>query len=194
MPSLLSPGPVFVFESITASRRWQVYALRACFVLALLASLTMVVWSTVGLDYNNPKNGAVAHQMGRLGEQFYYAISLIQIALVMLAAPAATAGSVCLDRARGALAHVLVTDLTDREIVLGKLAARLAPVAALVFAAVPVLALASLLGGIIPETLLWLTAISMALAVFGCSLALALSARASKTHEVLMGVYTIWFL
>ena len=87
MSSLLNPGPVFVYESIAATRRWQVYALRACFVLALLVSLTIVVWSTVGLSYNDPANGTVAHQMGRLGEQFYYAITLTQLSLILLAAP-----------------------------------------------------------------------------------------------------------
>ena len=42
----------------------------------------------------------------------------------MLAAPAATAGAICLDRACGTLAHLLATDLSDPEIVLGKLAAQ----------------------------------------------------------------------
>ena len=42
---------------------------------------------------------------------------------------------------------MLVTDLRDREIVLGKLAARLVPVLALMLCALPVLALCSLLGG-----------------------------------------------
>ena len=52
----------------------------------------------------------------------------VELTLVMLAAPAATAGAICVDRARGTLAHMLATDLSDPEIVLGKLAARLLPV------------------------------------------------------------------
>ena len=31
----LGPGPVFVYESLIAARRWQIYATRAGFVLAL---------------------------------------------------------------------------------------------------------------------------------------------------------------
>ena len=38
MPMRWGPGPVFVYESITAARRWQHYALRALSVLALLES------------------------------------------------------------------------------------------------------------------------------------------------------------
>ena len=53
-----------------------------------------------------------------------------ELALILLAAPAATAGAVCLDKARGTLDHMLVTDLSNAEIVLGKLAARLVPVPA----------------------------------------------------------------
>ena len=46
---------------------------------------------------------------------------LTQLIVIMLAAPAATAGAICVDKSRGTLHHVFVTDLTDREIVLGKL-------------------------------------------------------------------------
>ncbi len=73
--------------------------------------------------------------------------------MVMLAAPAATAGAICLDKARGTLLHTLVTDLSDAEIVLGKLAARLVPVLGLVACSLPVLALGLLLGGIDPVQL-----------------------------------------
>ncbi|MFI5458121.1 MAG: hypothetical protein ACHRXM_22020 [Isosphaerales bacterium] len=111
--------------------------------------------------------------------------------LVLIVAPAATAGAICLDRARGNLTHMLVTDLGDAEIVLGKLAARLMPVLGLVAATIPVLALAGLLGGVIMEAILTLTLVTVALAIFGCTLALAISVRATKTHEVLMAVYAI---
>jgi ABC-2 family transporter protein len=92
---------------------------------------------------------------------------------------------------------MLVTDLADREIVLGKLAARFLPVVGLVAATIPVLALAGLLGGVIFEAIVSLTLITLAIAVFGCSLALAISVRATKAHEVLMAVYgieSLWIL
>ena len=61
-------------------------------------------------------------QLAKLGEWFFYTMAGIQISLVLLAAPAAAAGSICMDRARGTLVHVMVTDLSDAEIVFGKLA------------------------------------------------------------------------
>ena len=87
---------------------------------------------------------------------------------------------------------MFVTGLSNAEIVLGKLAARFASVVALVFISLPVLALVGLLGGIIPEALVILTVVTLAVALLGCSLALALSVRASKMHEVLMVVFAIW--
>jgi len=186
----MSTSPVFLYEAITAARRWQGYALRALLVLAMLIALA-VVW--LGRERGAPGNIVATRQfLAELGENFYYGAAGIQLALAFLAAPAATAGAICLDRARGWLAHMFVTQLSDAEIVLGKLMARLAAVVALVFASLPVLAIVSLLGGVIPEALVILSAVTLAVALLGCSLALALSVRASKTHEVLMVVFAIW--
>src|SRR5262249_20592590 len=105
--------------------------------------------------------------------------------------PAAAAGSICTDRARGTLEHILVTDLSDVEIVLGKLAARLAPIVGMIACGVPVAALATLLGGVEFPAIVGLFTTLLVLALLGCALALAISIWAAKTHEVLMAVYVI---
>jgi ABC-type transport system involved in multi-copper enzyme maturation permease subunit len=196
MPFYFGPGPVFVYESIAATRRPQFYAARAFFVVALLASLVFV-WSVMRLEEGRPLNSITFQQLAQIGEYFFYAISTTQLIAVILIAPAVTAGAVCLDRARGNLTHMLTTDLSSSEIVLGKLAARLVRVLALVATTVPVLALAGLLGGIIFESILSLLVVTLGLALLGCTLALAISVRATKTHEVLMMVYgilAVWIL
>jgi ABC-type transport system involved in multi-copper enzyme maturation permease subunit len=196
MPLRWGPGPVFVHESIAATRRWQHYALRSLFVLGLLAALA-TGWLLMSVEEGTPINSVRINDLAQLGEYFYYAIATTQLLLVLAVAPAATAGAIYLDRARGNLIHMLVTDLGDAEIVLGKLAARLVPVLALVTATVPVLALAGLLGGIIIDAILALTLITLVVALLGCTLALAFSVRATKTHEVLMAVYgieVVWVL
>ena len=63
---------------------------------------------------------------------------------------------------------------------------------ALVLAGLPVLAICLLLGGVIPEALVILTVVSLAICVLGCALAFALSVRATSTHEVLMVVFAAW--
>src|SRR5207237_943870 len=128
-------------------------------------------------------------QMAEVGEGFFYSLTGIQVSLILLAAPAAAAGTLGMDRARGTLLHMMVTDLSDAEIVLGTLAARLFPVIGLLLCGVPVSALAALLGGIEFSALAGAFVVSSSLAVLGCVMALTLSIRVTKTHEVLMVVY-----
>lgn len=197
MPRRWGLGPVFAYESLLNARRWQVYAGRAGFVLILLIGMAMV-WITHKPDVWTPTGPMPTYrQMAVIGEKFFYALTGIQIALVLLAAPAATAGAICMDRARGSLLHMMVTDLSDAEIVLGKLAARLAPVFGLIACAVPVAFLAGLLGGIDFIALLGGFVVTAALAVFGCALALTISVWAGRTADVLMAVYLVeglWLL
>jgi ABC-type transport system involved in multi-copper enzyme maturation permease subunit len=184
----LGLGPVFAYERLTSARRWQTYAFRSFVVAALLVAMAAIAATS------NDFGETPAQRYARLGEAYFNALIGVELALVMLAAPAATAGAICLDRARGTLAHVLATDLTDPEIVLGKLAARLLPVLGVVAATWPVMAICTLLGGIDPFALALAMAIIVTVALLGCALALALSVWARKPHEVILTTYTFWAL
>ncbi len=185
----LGPGPVFVYEWLTTARRWQPYALRALFIGAILIGLSLT-WNQV-TRYRNLGERASLAEMAEYGEAIYFAIVLVELSLVLLAAPAATAGAVCLDKARGTLDHMLATDLSNAEIVLGKLGVRLIPVLSLIACVVPVIALSSLLGGIVPLALIGSFLVTIGCAVVGCSLAMTLSVWARKTHEVVMLTYVL---
>jgi ABC-type transport system involved in multi-copper enzyme maturation permease subunit len=184
----LGLGPVFIYECLANTRRWQTYALRSVGVAALLFAMATIAAS------NTPVTGNSARDYANLGVAYFMAMIGVELALVILAAPAATAGAICLDRARGTLAHMLMTDLSDSEIVLGKLAARLLPVFGLVACTWPVMAICSLLGGIDPIALTLAFAIIVAVAVLGCTMALALSVWARKSHEVILTTYTVFIL
>ena len=116
-------GPVFAYETLLNARRWQVYAGRSVFVLVMLVGMTIVWIARDNLAFTPTTRLPTYQQMAKVGEWFFYAMAGIQVSLVLLAAPAAAAGSICMDRARGTLLHVMVTDLSDTEIVLGKLGA-----------------------------------------------------------------------
>jgi ABC-type transport system involved in multi-copper enzyme maturation permease subunit len=182
-------GPVFAYEWLINARRWQLYALRSLFVAALLVGLCVVWWSVA-----EARNANNFRALARAGQSFFTAMVGIQLVLVLLAAPAATAGAICLDKARGTLLHLLVTDLSDAEIVLGKLAARLIPALGLVACGLPVVALGTLLGGIDPWALFGAFLVTVGVAVLGCALALTISVWGTKTHEVLLGTYLVWGL
>jgi ABC-type transport system involved in multi-copper enzyme maturation permease subunit len=189
MAKLTGPGPVFTFELLTASRRWQVYALRSAFVAGLLAGLA-VVWS----GSVSGRSLESIRMQAEVGRRFHRAMAASQLALALLAAPAATAGAICLDRARGTLAHLLVTDLSSVEIILGKLAARLVPVVGMVLCGVPFLSLGTLLGGIEPASVLGLLLVTLGAAVLGCTLALTLSIWGTRMTEVVLATYAAWLV
>src|SRR6266436_344019 len=113
-------GPVFWYEWRTLSRRWQFYAARSFFVAVLLAALAVVYEQELGhvrawTDYNT---------YARVGRSFCAILLTTLFALVVLVSPTISAGSVCQDKARGPLFHLFTTDLSDTEIILGKLMAR----------------------------------------------------------------------
>src|SRR5579863_6769963 len=107
----MAPGhfnPVFVYECALVARRWQTYVGRTAFLAALLVSLT-TVWALKTPLY---VGHTTLNDLARIAEGFFFAIVGTQLVLVLLAAPAYMAGSICLDKARGTLAHMLVTDLS----------------------------------------------------------------------------------
>jgi ABC-type transport system involved in multi-copper enzyme maturation permease subunit len=188
MAKLIGPGPVFAFELLRLSRRWQTYAGRSLFVAGQLAALVLV-WT--GISGRGPLSIRAQADTGR---QFYNAMAAVQLALALLAAPASTAGAFYFERARGTLAQLLTTDLTATELVLGTLAARLVPLVAAVLCGVPFLALAALFGGIDATGIVGLILVTLGSAVLGCTLALTLSVWGTTLTEVVLATYAIWLV
>ena len=177
-------GPVFAFECVAAARRPGLYRGRALFVLLLMIGLGFI-WAPAGQTYRS------LGDLAQVAEQFSIAVVSIQLALVALVAPAVTAGAVCVDKSRGTLHHVFVTDLTAGEIVAGKLAAGLLSIVALMACGLPVLALGGLLGGIDLRAILGAYLVTFAVAVVGSALALTFSVWARKPHQALLLTYVV---
>ena len=182
-------GPVFEAERVTRARRWQGYAIRSVFVLPLLIVLGWA-WleQTYRLTYELPTSTALA----AIGATFCRGYTWIVLTVVLLIAPATMAGAICGDRSRGILDHLFLTDLTNREIILGKLAARLFPIWGLLGSTLPVMAMATWLGGIDPRALTALFLVAFALAWLGCAVSLMLSVWANQPRDVLTVVYATW--
>ena len=91
----LRVGPVFLWEWRRASRQWCYYAMRSALVGGLLAGLAAAWWALAkSAEPDAPR------LMARLGQAFFTVIGLGQIAMVLLAAPASTAGTFCMESAR----------------------------------------------------------------------------------------------
>jgi len=74
-------GPVFAYEWLTASRRWQGYALRSLLVLLLLLGL-----SGVWVGHHDGTGELSVRQLAEIGRGFYAVTTLILLGLVGLAA------------------------------------------------------------------------------------------------------------
>ena len=77
------------------------------YVLIVLAGLIIVWGNNENSNLTSGSRVSIYQEMAKLGQLFFYTMAGIQISLVMLVAPAATAGSICMDRARGTLVHML---------------------------------------------------------------------------------------
>ena len=91
----------------------------------------------------------------------------------------------------------MATDLSDAEIVLGKLASRLVTILGIIACGLPVLAILTSLGGVDPVAILAGSMVIVGVAVLGVSLALTPSVWATRPHEALMATYAtfaIWLL
>ena len=190
--SRFGTGPVFVYEWLVTTRRWQSYALRG--VRFSHSRRNALHFARVERGIRPTGSCVSLQELATYGQNLFLTVISIEFTIVLLVAPAATAGAICLDKMRGTLDHMLVTDLSSNEIVLGKLGARLSPVLGLVACVLPLVALTSLLGGIDPTALFGSFLAAIGCAVLSCSLAMLLSVWGRKTHEVLMITYLIIIL
>ena len=126
-PWRIGLGPVFAYERIAASRRWQLRDISSIRSSCWHFSAALVlVWKRT------------AHPTATLSPLGYYPELTRRnrchgrrdrhptYALVLLAAPGShgRGAAICLDRSRGTLTHMLLTDMSDAEIVLSRLAAQ----------------------------------------------------------------------
>ncbi len=179
-------GPVFWSELRRISRHWWFYALRSILVLGLLVGLGAVTEIGVRrLDL------AQVSEVAKVGEWFFEAIAVVQVSMILLGAPAATAGAFCTEMARGHVCLMLVSGISSTQIVFGTLGARLLHMLGAVACVVPVLCVSSSLGGVPPEALVRLELVTVGTAVLGCAVALAVSIVSRRLHETLMATYSL---
>ena len=94
--------------------------------------------------------------------------------------PAMVAGTIATERERRTIEYLFASSLSNAEIVLGKLAAKLLHVVYLILAGVPVLALVMLMGGIAPEALLVLLILTLSTVLTVSTLSIAVSVWSAR--------------
>jgi ABC-type transport system involved in multi-copper enzyme maturation permease subunit len=164
-------GPIFGRECLTLPRRSRHYVQRSMYLGALWV-LILTVWQVVvGWEIS-----ATLGDNARFGRLAFQVLALVQLTLVMFFAALSAASAVALEKDRRTFILLLITDLRNYEIVLGKLLGSLLQLAILLAGMIPVLALLLLLGGIavhhIVEVVVILAATGLAAGSLGSLVAL----------------------
>lgn len=138
-------GPIFMRELVTVPRRASHFASRAA-LLGLLGILGATAWqATIGFT-REPNLGETA----RFGLMLFQVVVYVQLLLLIFFAALSAASAVSQEKDRRTFILLLITDMRDYEIVVGKLLGALLPITTLLVVSVPFLSLLLLLGGIDP--------------------------------------------
>jgi ABC-type transport system involved in multi-copper enzyme maturation permease subunit len=148
-------GPLFGYDLVASTRRGQHLGLRLLVAAILLGGLYLL-YVGKGFDpFEDASNRRVPpKEMASLAEGFAATVMGVQFALVLLLTPPLVGEAIAREKERRTLEFLFVTELTNWEIVAGKLVARLAYLVGVLLTCLPVLALTQLFGGIDPVGLL----------------------------------------
>ncbi len=183
-------GPLFRVEMVSVARRRRYFLLRVVYGLLALFLLWTAYTSLQSLSLGNATTISI-QQGARLATQFFIAFCWLQIIAVLTVGPALAVGTIATERERCTIEYLFTTDLSNAEIVLGKLAARLCLLGQLLLVGLPILFLFRLLGGI-PAKLLVVTflyAASSALLV--ASLSICVSVWSERSRDATVRVYLL---
>jgi ABC-type transport system involved in multi-copper enzyme maturation permease subunit len=153
-------GPLFVREALTAPRQMKHYLFRAGYLGALFVLMYTAAQVTFG--FQQVRN---LSDVARFGELVFQVFSLVQLTLVMFFSVLFAAGNIAQEKDRRTLLLLLMTDLSDSELVLGKLCASLLMPVVLVAVSAPAFVFVYWLGGVTLAQIGWVLAVSLAAAV-----------------------------
>lgn len=173
-------GPIFSREVLTSPRQLRHYLIRSGYIAALFVLMYTAGQATFG--WQQVRNiGDIA----RFGSLVFQVFSLVQMSLVLFFALLFAASNVAQEKDRKTLILLFMTDLHDREMVLGKLFASLLMVGVLIAASVPVFVMVHLLGGVSLSQIGWSLALCAATALAAGSWGSIVAFWRDKTFQTL---------
>jgi len=173
-------GPVFTREVATAPRSWRLFFLRAVYVAALFG-LVCTAWLILFGSQPVRSLGDLA----RFGSAVFALIAPVQLALAMAFSALLTGAAVAQEKDRRTLELLLMTRLTNSELVLGKLLASMLSVLVLILAGVPLLMLLALLGGVSHLQLARVVGVTVTAALAAGALGSVIALWREKTFQTL---------
>jgi ABC-type transport system involved in multi-copper enzyme maturation permease subunit len=173
-------GPIFNREFLTVPRRGRHHTARVA-ALALLWVIGVTAWqATVGFT----KDAALG-ETARFGLLLFQIVSFVELTLLVFFSALSAASTVAQEKDRRTFILLLLTDMRDYEIVLGKMLGSLLPIAVLFAITVPFFALTLLLGGVSGAQVMQAVAVMAATAVAAGSLGALVALWRERTFQAL---------
>jgi ABC-type transport system involved in multi-copper enzyme maturation permease subunit len=180
-------GPLFYYDLLCTSRRTRFIAVRCVYALALLIALFCLYASWFGIgSFGEPLS---PNQEAAFATDFFFTFLAVQLTAVLLLTPAYTSAAVAEEREAGRLDFLLTSELSNREIVLGKFFARLGNVGLILLTGLPILGLMQFLGGIDPNLVLAGFAVTLATMLSVGSLGVWVSVSCQRASSALWWTY-----
>jgi hypothetical protein len=173
-------GPIFARELVTLPRRGRFYFARAAFVGTLLV-LSITAWLV--LSEQRPVRGV--GELARFGVLAFRFLAPLQLLATVFFGALAAASAVAVEKDRRTLDLLLLTKLNNAELVLGKLAASLAFVMAMLLGALPLFMLGMLWGGISPTQVAHAFAVCLVATLAAGSVGSTVALWREKTFQTL---------
>lgn len=176
----LFAGPIFLRECATAPRQLNHFLVRGGYVAFLLVLTYTAVHVTFGFQAQLG-TGDVA----RFGKFVFILLAFVQLSIVLATSLLLGSANVAQEKDRRTLILLLMTDLQDRDLVVGKLQAGLLTVLVMIGASLPVFCLLHMLGGFTLGQVLWLEALCLATAFAAASWGSLVAFWREKTFQTL---------
>lgn len=173
-------GPIFNREAAIAPRRLSFFAAPTIFV-AVLFVLTLTSWQLLVGSQRVESLGDLAW----FGQAVFQILAPLQLAVAMPFAALLVASAVAIEKDRKTLDLLLMTNLTNTELVLGKLLSGMLNVLVVLVATLPLFIIIALLGGISSSQILLVESVAFASALVAGSLGSTLALWREKTFQAI---------
>jgi ABC-type transport system involved in multi-copper enzyme maturation permease subunit len=177
-------GPVFTREAMTAPRRVRFHAMPAIGV-GLLLCLLWTAWQILGDAQPGERSLDSPEVAARFGSSAFLLLAPLVMAVATLFSALVSAAAVAQEKDRKTLVLLLLTRMTNSELVLGRLLASLLEIVLAVAAVAPLFFLMMLFGGITSAQVLRVLAITLASALVAGSIGSTLAFWRETTFQSL---------
>src|SRR5262245_57019743 len=173
-------GPIFSRELVTAPRRPQHFVYRGVYGLALF-----VLMYTAFLVFYGTQTSFTIGDLAKFGSILFLILAPLQLALLTFLAALRAASAVALEKDKKTILLLLMTRLSNHELVLGKLLASLLDVFVMLATALPIFMLLTLFGGVSPAQVMRVFAVTLATILAAGSLGSTVALARDKTFQSL---------